>query len=351
MGARTCGGAIRRMIFRKLSMAWEQWQQVCQEMRDQRAAMDSALRRWVNQAMFLAFNRWIEWYDDYVNQQKALRRALYSWNANGLMWAFTWWRTGRHESVLDLHSRAAAFWLNREMGMAWATWYDQYQRYQEMSSLLHRLEERHRCEKEALLLEIERLRKLIMDREMRREMEWDDDDRRLNHALKMMQNRAIAGAWNKLKYEVELAKDNRSSIGHVLGHLRNRQLSKGYNTWRETYFSLLAMRRALQHMKNRQISAAWNTWVAYLENIKRQQFAMRNAVLRWQHQFLYIAFNTWRQRLADVIHDKNMVLRAILRWGGNSMLASFGYWRETAEKIRVAELEFRAYLTKSYEKS
>merc|ERR1711934_479018 len=292
----------------------EQWQQVCQEMRDQRAAMDSALRKFMNQALFTGFNRWIEWYDDYVNQQKALRRALYSWNANGLMWAFTWWRTGRHESVLDLHSRAAAFWLNREMGMAWSTWYDQYQRYISMSALLRRLEERHQREKEALLMEIERLRKLIMDREMRREMEFDDDDRRLNHALKMMQNRALAMAYNKLKYEMELAKDNKDSMRHVLGHLRNRQISMAYNTWRETYFSLLAMKRALLHMKNRKMSASWNTWTAFMEDLRRQKFAMRNAVLRWQHQFLYIAFNTWRQVLADAIHDKNMVLRAILRW-------------------------------------
>jgi hypothetical protein len=268
-----------------------------------------------------------------------------------MMWAFTWWRSGRFESVLDLHSKAAAFWLNREMGMAWATWYDQYERYVSMSALLRRLEERHQREKEALLMEIERLRKLIMDREMRRAMEFDDDDRKLNHALKMMQNRSLAMAYNKLKYEVQLARDNRDAASHVLGHLRNRGLSMGYNTWRETYFSLLAMRRAMLYMMHRQLAAGWNSWVAWIEDLRRQQMAMRNAVLRWQHQFLYIAFNTWRQVLADAIHDKNTMLRAILRWGGSELLASFGYWRETAEKIRVAELEFRAYLTKSYEAS
>jgi len=344
-------GAVKRMINRKLSMAWEQWQQVCQQMRDERAAMERAMRKFLNQALFAAYNRWLEWYDDYITQQKALRRALYSWNANGLMWGFTWWRSGRFESVLDLHSKAAAFWLNRELGMAWATWADQYERYVSMSALLRRLEERHQREKEALLMEIERLRKLIMDREMRREIEFDDDDRKLNHALKMMQNRALACAYNKMKYEVEKAREWRESMSHVIGHMKSRQLSMAYNTWRETYFSLLAMKRALLYMKNRRLSAAWNSWMAMMEDIRRQQFAMRNAILRWQHQFLYTAFSTWRQILADAIHDKNVMLRAILRWGGSELLASFGYWRETAEKIRVAELEFRAYLTKSYEQS
>merc|ERR1711918_30495 len=122
------------------------------------------------------------------------------------------------------------------------------------------------------------------------------------------------------------------------GHWRNRALSAAWNTWRETYFSLLAMRRALGYLKHRKLAAAWNTWVAFIEEIM-------------QHQFLYMAFNTWRAALAMAIHEKNTMLRAILRWGGSELLAAFGYWRETAEKIRVAELEFRAYLTKSYDQS
>merc|ERR1712093_366663 len=178
------------------------------------------------------------WYHDYLEQQRALRRALYSWNANGLMWAFTWWRTGRFESVLDLHSRAASYWINREMAAAWRTWYDKWSQFNSMRELLQRLEERHQQEKAALLKEIERLRKLIMDREIRREMEFDDDDRKLNHALRMMQNRALAMAYNKLKYELELARDTRDAGKHVLGHWMNRALSAAYNTWRETYFSL-----------------------------------------------------------------------------------------------------------------
>merc|ERR1712167_444475 len=111
------------------------------------------------------------------------------------------------------------------------------------------------------------------------------------------------------------------------------------------------LKHVLGHWRNRALAAAWNTWVAFIEEIMQQQFAMRNAVLRWQHQFLYMAFNTWRAALAMAIHEKNTMLRAILRWGGSELLAAFGYWRETAEKIRVAELEFRAYLTKSYDQS
>jgi len=345
------GGAIRRMLNRKLSMAWEQWQQVCQEMRDQRAAMRRAVVRMINRKLSMAFNAWAEWYVDMLEQERRLRRALYSWNANGMMWAFTWWRTGRFENVLDLHSKAAAFWLNREMGMAWRTWHEKYCKFKEMRDLLARLEARHQREKEALLQEIERLRKLIMDRELKRQADWDDDDRKLAHALKMMQNRALAAAFNKLKYEAQMARENKDALTGVLGHWINRAISAAYNTWRETYFSLLAMRRAAMYMKNRAIAAAWNSWIAMIDEMNRQRDAMYNSVKRWQNQLLFGAFNTWRVALAMAIHEKNTMLRAILRWGGSELLVSFEYWRETAMKIRVAELEFRAYLTKSYDQS
>merc|ERR1712166_1637362 len=170
--------------------------------------MRRAVLRMIYRKLSMAFNAWAEWYADMLEQERRLRRALYSWNANGMMWAFTWWRTGRFENVLDLHSKAAAFWLNREMGMAWRTWHEKYCKFKEMRDLLARLEARHQREKEALLQEIERLRKLIMDRELKRQADWDDDDRKLAHALKMMQNRALAAAFNKLKYEAQMAREN-----------------------------------------------------------------------------------------------------------------------------------------------
>lgn len=88
-----------------------------------------------------------------------------------------------------------------------------------------------------------------------------------------------------------------------------------------------------------------------IDEMNRQRDAMYNSVKRWQNQLLFGAFNTWRVGLAMGIHEKNTMLRAILRWGGSELLVSFEYWRETAMKIRVAELEFRAYLTKSYDQS
>merc|ERR1712146_640857 len=96
----------------------------------------------------------------------------------------------------------------------------------------------------------------------------------------------------------------------------NQQLTKGYNSWRTYYFEILALKRSTMFWKNRSLAAAWNTWLALIEELHHQRQCAYNAVMRWRHMQLF---------------------------------AAFGYWRETAEKIRVAELEFRAYLTKSYD--
>merc|ERR1711975_137942 len=125
----------------------------------------------------------------------------------------------------------------------------------------------------------------------------------------------------------------------------------GYNSWRAYYFEILAMRRSMAFWKNQAVAQAWNTWVAWVDDLHRQRMSARNAVMRWRYMQLYAGFNTWRSSLSDGIRRKNAMLRAVLRWGGSELLAAFGYWRETSEKIRVAELEFLAYLTKSYDPS
>merc|ERR1711998_562552 len=105
----------------------------------------------------------------------------------------------------------------------------------------------------------------------------------------------------------------------------------------------------MAYWQNSAMAMAWNTWIAWIDELHQQRRSAKNAVMRWRYMQMFAAFNTWRSALTDGIRRKNAMLRAVLRWGGSELLAGFGYWRETAEKIRVAELEFRAYLTKSYD--
>lgn len=252
----------------------------------------------------------------------ALRRAISIWAADGLLKAFTTWREGKLVSQLDLFSRAAAFWINRGLAVAWHTWRDGCGKNRGLWAIIHRLEMKHRAEKDELLAEIERLRKLLMNRDFVSHVPAfaPDDTAKLAKAMAMWQNMALARGFNTLKWELQMARANRSMALKVMTYWCNQKLVQAYNRWRAYYGDLL-------HSRN----------------------AARNAVMRWRFMQLFAAFNSWRSTLTDGVRRKNAMLRAILRWGGSELLAGFGYWRETAEKIRVAELEFRAYLTKSYD--
>jgi len=179
--------------------------------------------------------------------------------------------------------------------------------------------------------------------------DFDDDDAKLAKALLMWKNIAMGRGFKKLMFELDQARRARSLALKTMTFWLNQALAKGYNSWREFYFEMIALKRSMGFWLHRALAAAWNTWVQYVEDIHRQRLAGRNAVLRWRQQALYSAFNTWRGSLTDASRRKNAMLRAVLRWGGSELFAAFGYWRETSEKIRVAELEFRAYLTKSYD--
>jgi len=255
-------------------------------------------------------------------------------------------------SQLDLHSRAALFWLNNVMGAAFHTWREKCEQNRDLWRIIRRLEMKHEMEKEELLAEIERLRKLLMDRQAYKPKIADiddDDDAKILKSLLHWTKLALARGFNKLLYELEQARHNRSIALKTMTFWLNQALARGYNSWREFYFEMIAMKRSMGFWLHRAMAQAWNTWLEWVEELHRQRLHARNAILRWQHMMLYTAFNTWRSSLTDAIRRKNAMLRAVLRWGGSELFAAFGYWRETAEKIRVAELEFRAYLTKSYD--
>jgi hypothetical protein len=74
------GGAIRRMLNRKLSMAWEQWQQVAAELAEQQLAIRRALLRWKNAALSAGFLAWLEMAEEALAAQKlAAGIEVYRW--------------------------------------------------------------------------------------------------------------------------------------------------------------------------------------------------------------------------------------------------------------------------------
>ena len=66
------------MLNRKLSMAWEAWQQNAAEMKRQQELLEYAVRKFQNAKMFAAWNTWRSWAEekDLDNMEgPSLRRA------------------------------------------------------------------------------------------------------------------------------------------------------------------------------------------------------------------------------------------------------------------------------------
>ena len=70
------GGAVRRMLHRQLSMAWEKWQYEAAEMKRQQEMLDRALRRLRNAKMFAAWNMWRSWAEEMRRQQYLMAGAV-----------------------------------------------------------------------------------------------------------------------------------------------------------------------------------------------------------------------------------------------------------------------------------
>merc|ERR1712093_474453 len=183
---------MRKFLYQSLTKGYNAWYDWYLEVKEQERVMRKALAKWIKQKLSAAFNSWSIWYQDLIAERAALRRAVSKWAADGLLWAFTWWRTGRMESQLELHSRAALFWLNRTIGMAWSTWREGCAKTRGIYAIIRRLELRHNAEKDELLEEIERLRKVLMDRSYIHmpKVTTADDNAKLLKAVKMWQHLA-----------------------------------------------------------------------------------------------------------------------------------------------------------------
>merc|ERR1712178_198620 len=80
---RLMGGAIRRMIMRKLSQAWETWQAkyydtiaALEELARQDAAKRKAMLAWINRQLKMAWNTWREMYLEQKRQAFMMKGAI-----------------------------------------------------------------------------------------------------------------------------------------------------------------------------------------------------------------------------------------------------------------------------------
>jgi len=102
------GGALLRMLHRKLSMAWEQWQQVCEVIRQQRSSLDYAMRQFMHRELATAFASWSHFYLQ-TKQFKMLQQiTAWSFTLNQSE-SFEFWAHVTKTTLEQLRSAKAAW--------------------------------------------------------------------------------------------------------------------------------------------------------------------------------------------------------------------------------------------------
>ena len=122
-------GAIQRMLHRKLSMAWEKWQEWYAEMKNQQHLMSGAANRLRNYHLSRAWEKWQEWYEEKVallfRMQGAIRRMM----NRQLSKAWEKWQFWYEEFMREkyLLNGAANRMRNFHLSRAWEQWQWFYQ--------------------------------------------------------------------------------------------------------------------------------------------------------------------------------------------------------------------------------
>jgi hypothetical protein len=117
-----------------------------------------------------------------------------------------------------------------------------------------------------------------------------------------MLNRELSRGWTA--WQEMLAE--RARLRKSMSHMLNRELSRGWSRWRETLAEaaakLAGMRKSMGHMLNRELSRGWVGWQQMLEERKAALAAMRRGVMFMVNRKLAMAFGAFRpvaQRTAD----------------------------------------------------
>jgi len=115
------GGAIRRMINRKLSQAFEKWQAEAASMKAQKHAVGGAIRRMINRKLSQAFEKWQAEAASQMASQLLMRHAVIRMVKRHLgnvfaQWRQCAWHDGRQRSLM-LHAITSALRWNLARSM------------------------------------------------------------------------------------------------------------------------------------------------------------------------------------------------------------------------------------------
>jgi hypothetical protein len=327
------GGAIRRMLNRKLSMAWEKWQQTAAEMKQQEQLMKHALMRMIQRKLAMAFDTWHAEYALAFEQHNLRMRALFCWTHREFSAAFnTWVDVAAHaRASQNLLEWSVRRWQHQSLSSGFNTWCEHYASAMEQKNGM-----------------------------MRAAKFWDLSTR---NAI----TRLFLGCFNKWRAEGCSAAVRRALAFKAALRWQNQKLAGAFHTWRDSaaertllkqmydwvaYHWVLREKRwahhlwlhkarharkhstssrALSHWLNKAKSAAFNKWVEFATERSMAEALLRKSLLAWTHKALLAGLNTWQNYILEMQEQKALLYKSTVMWTRGALVRAFNQWRWVAE--------------------
>jgi len=117
-------GALRRMMNRKLSMAWETWQQWYADLLHQRFILNGAIHRMLKRKLSMAWEKWQFWYAEFMQQKFLMAGAVKRLMERMLSKAWEQWQWQYAELMRQkmLIKRGLMRLMQRKMAAAFGKW-------------------------------------------------------------------------------------------------------------------------------------------------------------------------------------------------------------------------------------
>ena len=236
-------GALRRMMLRELSGAWNTW--LDNVMMAQKSHL--ALSRWANSTLLQAFHGWVEAAVYLSEMRFKVEGAVMRLMQRELNAAWNRWI----ENVLEAQKRNIALtrWVNSSLARAWEKW---------MEHMYHALRIQQSATK----------------------------------ALRYWSQRALVSAFAAWVYFVEAREEQRQKLEGALARLMLRELSAAWNTWRYNSSKGVKLKSAMAFWTEKLSTWCFHEWRA---NAAESRYARKAsaAVRWWRNQTVSKAFVAW----------------------------------------------------------
>ena len=154
--------------------------------------------------------------------------------------------------------------------------------------------------------------------------------RKLQHgALARMKNRQLSGGWNAWVEEAALQAEFKQVLQKSVAFLRNSKLPGAWNAWLELMRMQEEKRRCFGHLRNRELSKGLNAWAEMVAMQAEFMQRVRKGLGYMMHRHLALGFAGWRDFWQDQLRKR----ASMQRFKNQELSKSWNGWRDSGRRL------------------